>query len=234
MYYVDECCGSLLPNVSSDLQTEYPGTQLMCGICLCDLDETADIYRLACCGHAYDKSCVIQQLKSAEVPLKCVVENCGEPVVWRDLQNLLNQSERKKLAVSALDAYVRSNPDIAKYCPTADCGMVYCVSPDGRRHRCGVCLADICTSCHMQYHSGLTCAMFKSEKQVEGHLKNWMMKDPSNRKNCPKCKTPIEKRGGCNHMVCFQCKSHMCWLCLEVFPSADEAYDHQSHCPRRF
>ena len=234
--YVDECSESLLPNGSSDLQTnnpENPGTQLTCGICLCDLDETADIYRLACCGHAYDKSCVIQQLKSAEVPLKCVAENCGEPVVWRDLHNLLNKTERKKLAGSALDAYVRSNPDIAKYCPTADCGMVYRVSPDGRRYSCGVCLADICTSCHTQYHSGLTCAMFKSEKQVEGHLQEWMMKDPSNRKNCPRCKTPIEKTEGCNHMTCSGCNTHMCWLCLEVFPSGGEVYSHQKHCPRK-
>ena len=228
--HVNECCESLLKD-SSSLRTETL-TQLTCGICLCELDETADVYRLACCGHAYDKSCVVQQLKSAEIPLKCVTENCEEPVVWRDLQNLLNESERKKLAFSALDVYVRRNPDIAKYCPTADCGMVYRVSPDGRRHTCGSCLAEICTSCHMQYHSGLTCAMFRSEQRVEGSLKEWMMKDPGNRKNCPRCQTPIEKNEGCNHMVCKQCQSHMCWLCLEIFPTDREVYGHQSHCPR--
>ena len=230
-HFVDDCCESLIQD-SSSLHTENQ-TQLTCGICLCDLDETADIYRLACCGHAYDKSCVIQQLKSAEIPLKCVTENCDEPVAWRDLQNLLSQSERKKLAFSALDAYVRGNPEIVKYCPTADCGMVYRVSGDGRRHKCGACLAAICTSCHMQYHSGLTCAMFKSERQVEGCLNEWMKKDPSNRKNCPKCSAPIEKNEGCNHMRCSQCRSHMCWLCLELFSTGEEVYVHQGRCPRR-
>ena len=229
--YVEECCETL-PQESS-LIPSNDQTQSTCGICFCELDETAEVYRLACCGHAYDKGCVIQQLKSPDFPLKCVTENCEERLVWRDLQNLLNQSERKKLALSALDDYVRCNPKIVKYCPTADCVMVYRVTVDGRRYCCGACLAEICTSCHAQWHDGLTCAMFKSEKQVEGVLKEWMMKDPRNRKNCPKCQTPIEKNAGCNHMECTQCKAHMCWTCMHVFPDGPAVYDHQPFCPSK-
>lgn len=227
--YVEECCESL--------PQEWPlppsETKVTCGICLCDLDDAADLYRLACCGHAYDKGCVIQQLKSAEFPLKCATENCEELLVWRDLQNLLSEIERKKLAASALDEYVKRNPEIVKYCPTADCDMVYRVSTEGRRFICDACHAETCTSCHVQWHNGLTCAMFKSGKQVEGRLQEWMMKDPSNRKNCPSCKAPIEKVAGCNHMKCSQCKSQICWLCLEVFTTAEGVYNHQRSCPRK-
>lgn len=215
-----------------DNQTQSQA-QLPCGICLRDLGDTDEIYRLACCGHAYDKRCIIQQLRSSVVPLKCVTENCEEPVVWKDFQNLLSQSERKKLLLSSLDAYVRCNPDSVKYCPTPDCGMVYRVSTDGRSHKCGACSADICTSCHTQSHRGLTCAMFKSGRNVEEDFKEWMRKDPSNRKNCPQCNAPIEKNQGCNHMECSQCKAHMCWLCLGVFRTGHEVYDHQSHCPNK-
>ncbi|KAJ7373083.1 hypothetical protein OS493_014230 [Desmophyllum pertusum] len=178
--YVEECCKTL-PQESPLLHSDDQ-SQLTCGICLCDVDGTAaDVYRLACCGHAYDKSCVIQQLKSPNFPLKCVTERCEELLVWRDLQNLLNESERKRLAFSALDEYVRGNPEIVKYCPTADCGMVYRVSTDGTRYSCGACLAEICTSCHVQWHNGLTCAMFRSDKQ-DGKLREWMTEDPRNRK----------------------------------------------------
>jgi len=229
--YVDECCKSL-PQQSPLLPSEGQ-TQVTCGICLCDVDDTTDLYRLACCGHSYDKSCVIQQLKSAEFPLKCATEDCEEPLVWRDLQNLLSEKEIKKLAVSAVDEYAKRNSEIVKYCPTADCGMVYRVSTEGRRFTCCTCLAEICTYCQMQWHNGLTCAMFKSGKQVEGRLEDWMNEDPSNRKNCPKCKTPIEKNEGCNHMTCSGCKSHLCWLCLEVFPTGEQVYAHQEHCPKR-
>ena len=232
--FVNECCENLPKNCphQGDNQTQSQA-QLACGICLCDLEDTDEIYRLACCGHAYDKTCIIQQLKSAVVPLKCVTENCEEPVVWKDFQNLLSQSERKKLLLSSLDAYVRCNPDSVKYCPTPDCGTVYRVSTDGRSHKCGACSADICTSCHTQSHRGLTCAMFKSGRNVEEDFKEWMRKDPSNRKNCPQCNAPIEKNQGCNHMECSQCKAHMCWLCLGVFRTGPEVYDHQSHCPNK-
>ncbi|KAL9956542.1 hypothetical protein ACROYT_G038030 [Oculina patagonica] len=240
--YVEECCDHL-PQESPLLPSE---TKMTCGICLCDLDDAADLYRLACCGHAYDKSCVIQQLKSAEFPLKCATGNCEELLVWRDLQNLLSENERKKLAASALDEYAKINPEIVKFCPTADCDMVYRVSTEGRRLICGACQAETCTSCHVQWHDGLTCAMFKSGqktktknkkklfksvKQVEGRLEEWMRKDSSNRINCPLCIEPIEKIAGCNHMECLQCKSHICWLCMKAFKTAEGVYNHQRSCP---
>ena len=28
----------------------------------------------------------------------------------------------------------------------------------------------------------------------------------------PKCGTPVEKIKGCNHMICNQCHSHICWF----------------------
>ncbi|XP_065891990.1 E3 ubiquitin-protein ligase parkin-like [Dysidea avara] len=33
-------------------------------------------------------------------------------------------------------------------------------------------------------------------------------------KNCPRCKSAIEKNGGCNHVTCLICKFEFCWPCL--------------------
>jgi E3 ubiquitin-protein ligase RNF14 len=30
---------------------------------------------------------------------------------------------------------------------------------------------------------------------------------------CPTCDSPCQKTHGCNHMTCFQCKTHFCYLC---------------------
>ena len=136
-------------------------------------------------------------------------------------------------AVSAVDEYFKRNPEIVKYCPTADCGMVYSVSTEGRRFTCCARQAEICTSCQVQWHNGLTCAMFKSGKQVEGRLEEWMIKDPRKRLNCPICKKPVQKNEGCYHMICSGCKSHMSVRCLEVFPAAKGVYNHQRHCQKK-
>ncbi|KAH0792785.1 IBR domain containing protein [Histomonas meleagridis] len=32
-------------------------------------------------------------------------------------------------------------------------------------------------------------------------------------KKCPKCKSPIEKQGGCNYMRCGKCHYEFCWVC---------------------
>mmetsp|Transcript_25539 Transcript_25539/g.71921 ORF Transcript_25539/g.71921 Transcript_25539/m.71921 type:complete len:488 (+) Transcript_25539:3-1466(+) len=31
---------------------------------------------------------------------------------------------------------------------------------------------------------------------------------------CPRCKAPIEKQGGCNHMACAACQLKFCWACM--------------------
>ncbi|KAL8741737.1 MAG: hypothetical protein Q9190_005694 [Brigantiaea leucoxantha] len=30
---------------------------------------------------------------------------------------------------------------------------------------------------------------------------------------CPTCNAPSQKTGGCNHMICFKCNTHFCYLC---------------------
>ena len=34
---------------------------------------------------------------------------------------------------------------------------------------------------------------------------------------CPRCKSPIEKNGGCNHMTCKYCANEFCWLCQSTW-----------------
>lgn len=38
-----------------------------------------------------------------------------------------------------------------------------------------------------------------------------------NTKECPKCRVPIEKNQGCNHMTCRYCSFEFCWLCMRPY-----------------
>lgn len=42
---------------------------------------------------------------------------------------------------------------------------------------------------------------------------------------CPTCNVPCQKQMGCNHMRCFQCDTHFCYLC-SAWLSADNPYKH--------
>ncbi len=43
-----------------------------------------------------------------------------------------------------------------------------------------------------------------------------------NAKECPKCKSPIQKIYGCNHMTCGKssCKHQFCWICMSNWESS--------------
>jgi len=48
----------------------------------------------------------------------------------------------------------------------------------------------------------------------------------SHTKDCPKCKAPIEKSGGCNFMRCGKpnCRFEFCWLCLDDWKTHNDHF----------
>ncbi|KKY23779.1 putative ring finger protein [Diplodia seriata] len=42
---------------------------------------------------------------------------------------------------------------------------------------------------------------------------------------CPTCSSPCQKTQGCNHMCCFQCRTHFCYLC-GAWLAPDNPYQH--------
>ena len=64
---------------------------------------------------------------------------------------------------------------------------------------CGVAF---CFKCSKAPHSPCTCKMWDLwEEKINGdsETRNWLA---ANTKPCPKCDKPVEKNGGCNHVVC--------------------------------
>merc|ERR1712100_281120 len=74
-----------------------------------------------------------------------------------------------------------------------------------------------CSDAEVGDHDPATCEQVDQRRQKatdESENVNWMM---ANTKRCPKCRSPIEKNGGCMHMTCSKagggCGHEFCWMC---------------------
>jgi len=101
--------------------------------------------------------------------------------------------------------------------------MMRCPKPE--------CQYALCFNCKEAWHADVTCAQYQKWKEENAHANDrydeWRKK---NTKNCPQCKTPIEKNGGCNHMKCINCKYEYCWLCFEKYKSGHFTLDEKGKC----
>lgn len=64
---------------------------------------------------------------------------------------------------------------------------------------------------HSDAHPGQACRQYERAHRIEERAANTHIAQFT--RKCPKCKQPIEKNGGCNHMTCPTCKTDFCWLC---------------------
>ncbi|KAK6986598.1 hypothetical protein BgiMline_016250 [Biomphalaria glabrata] len=205
-----------------------------CVVCMCPVESCTELYRLEGCGHSYCHTCLKAMVSVAvedkQFPVDCVKENCSLALVWKDLRFCLKQNwiSESKLAQRSLDSLVATNSRRYKYCKTANCPVVYEVTEDEQSHEfnCPACLISLCTSCHSNYHVGVSCKMFASQQEADLQFELWKKSDPKNRKLCPECRAPIEKTEGCNHMTCGACRAHFCWICQETFINDSDCYKH--------
>ncbi|KAJ5887654.1 RING finger protein [Penicillium taxi] len=101
---------------------------------------------------------------------------------------------------------------------------------------CEDCSYAFCRVCKKGWHGELVrcfprrqAEQTEEEKATEEYLR--LYTSP-----CPTCNVPCQKRMGCNHMRCFQCDTHFCYLC-SAWLSADNPYMHfndlKSQCYNR-
>jgi len=94
--------------------------------------------------------------------------------------------------------------------------------------QCPGCLVKVCAGCHSAAHERRTCDAVRVAKEKNDKLfQNWLK--TSGAKFCPKCSIPLLKDGGCNHVRCGACRTHICWVCLKAFKDEGEkegVYEH--------
>jgi E3 ubiquitin-protein ligase RNF14 len=90
---------------------------------------------------------------------------------------------------------------------------------------CEDCNLAFCKVCLASWHGDIVRCILREEKDLteeEQASLNYILKNTS---PCPTCSVPCSKSYGCNHMTCFQCKSHFCYLC-GAWLTPDNPYRH--------
>lgn len=90
---------------------------------------------------------------------------------------------------------------------------------------CEKCDYAFCRVCLAGWHGEYVRCYPRNAKELseeEQASYNWLRRHTS---PCPTCSSPCQKTHGCNHMVCFQCRTHFCYLCSAWLDSYNP-YEH--------
>lgn len=202
-----------------------------CPVCACPAFNLT--FRLELCGHLYCSECIEGLVEQAQFPIRCCAEDCCHDIILDDICKALGDdpAKIKTLLEKSMKHYIESYGSGIFYCPAPDCSMFFYkdeISSD--KLNCPLCQNDICINCNTVYHQGLTCEMYQGSKNDPDYSFKVWQKTVTQCKRCPKCKTAIEKNGGCDHMTCNSCGSHFCWQCVREFPNANDVYRHLPFC----
>jgi len=167
------------------------------------------------------------------VSIRCPAYKCDQTLNIRDMAHILFDNADKILTedITALMNLTRFKMDHmlldkkVQHCSTPSCNHIFskCTSDKKNNGSCvKVCLctcgASICQSCGQPSHFGISC---DSSKRIQREIANgrleaefksllWLQNNTS---PCPKCRFPINKNGGCNHVRCSKCNYYFCWVC---------------------
>ncbi|KAL2878763.1 hypothetical protein SGCOL_005989 [Colletotrichum sp. CLE4] len=205
-----------------------------CAICFCPPEHPIQ----TSCGHVYCTTCYEHTVSSnakdaSQNGIKCFGNNgqCGKPLTIRELVSNLGTLGVDQLIDNTLSSYLQANSATYHCCPTPHCERIYEVTPaaadnKGTIQRCMGCFEILCTSCHVQHNHKVTCD--KAEDHANGEVLKSLGIKP-----CPRCKIPIDRYIGCNHVAC-TCGAHVCWYCMEVFDNDADCYAHMAAAHRNY
>jgi ariadne-1 len=137
-------------------------------------------------------------------------------------QKLVSKEAYSKYNYYLNRSFVEDN-EFIKWCPAPGCtNAIRCERPNRKAAvvcACGFTFCFKCADYEIGDHSPVSCTHLEKWLQKasdESENVNWML---ANTKKCPKCRSPIEKNGGCMHMTCQipSCRYEFCWMCRGVW-----------------
>ncbi|CCD23533.1 E3 ubiquitin-protein ligase HEL1 NDAI_0B05000 [Naumovozyma dairenensis CBS 421] len=211
----------IVDNTNSNTRGLKYRKDFSCFIC-CD-DKTTETFSLEC-GHEYCLDCyrhyIEDKLHEGNI-ITCM--DCSLVLKNLDIDQIMGHASSNILMRSSIKSFVQKHHRNYKWCPYADCKFIIHLKDTSslgeytRLHYSPFVKCNeshrFCFHCGFEVHAPADCnvtnAWIKKARKESDNL-NWVL---THTKECPKCSVNIEKNGGCNHMVCGNCKYEFCWIC---------------------
>ncbi|KAL6654619.1 hypothetical protein ACP70R_008084 [Stipagrostis hirtigluma subsp. patula] len=197
--------------------------RLSCAICFTRF--SAGRMRSAGCSHFYCGECWRGYIRAAVddgarcLSLRCPDTSCSAAVVRELVDEVADGEDKARYAGFALRSYVEESGGRIKWCPAPGCTRALEFTGSAADATADVfcsCRHGFCFRCGEEAHRPVPCDTVRAwlAKNVsDSENANWLL---TNTKHCPKCRRPIEKNHGCNHMTCrTPCRHQFCWICLD-------------------
>lgn len=216
------CTDAGLSTLELERPIKDPKSTHSCLICCEDLP-ASETFALSC-GHRYCKDCWkgYLEVKIKDGPscvyAKCPAPKCKSIVHEQAYKTLVSKEQCERYNTFLHRSYVDDNAQI-KWCPAPGCTAAIRCERTGRKQPvtcvCGFSFCFRCADSDIGDHNPVSCEHLEKWLQKasdESENVKWML---ANTKKCPKCRSPIEKNGGCMHMTCrtASCAFEFCWLC---------------------
>ena len=202
----------------------HPAGKGLCEICY---EDDVELFSLQC-GHAFCAQCwkdyIEQKVLVGLSDIRCQQSGCKALVFLKDVRKMCGEDVLKSYQNYLIDSQISLNPHL-KRCLNPKCNNILTVESVGF---CMVsscpCGSRMCWRCGEESHAPCSCENKEKWLNIADDEKiaaKWMHE---NTKLCPKCKTRIEKNGGCNHMTCWKCHHEFCWICGHEWASHGGSY----------
>jgi E3 ubiquitin-protein ligase RNF14 len=90
---------------------------------------------------------------------------------------------------------------------------------------CEDCSFAFCSVCKKGWHGELAVCNPRRQHELNEEEKASLEYLKLHTTACPTCSAPAQKTMGCNHMICFKCNTHFCYLCSSYL-MPDNPYKH--------
>ncbi|MCJ1383569.1 translation termination inhibitor protein itt1 [Xylographa soralifera] len=97
--------------------------------------------------------------------------------------------------------------------------------PSERLAICEDCSFAFCSVCKASWHGEFAVCFPRKQHELTAEEKASEEYLKKHSTACPTCDARCQKTMGCNHMICFRCKNHFCYLC-SAWLDPDNPYKH--------